>query len=79
MKNFLFLLCLFISFQTIADGGEEPIRAINLYEPNLNLQYIGIKDTIEINEKNKQRKFYVTSTIAILDIPNNKTNYILPY
>ena len=58
------------------DGKDDERTSIDCYEPNLNIQYIGIKDTIEYLDKNKTRQTIVISNIAIYDIANNKTNYV---
>ena len=51
---------------------------IESYEPNLNLKYIGIDDTLVLAEgKNKPVKNYpVTGNIAVYDIVTDKINYI---
>ncbi len=75
-KNLLIVFCL-VTINLLADGGDHPVRLeINCFEPNLNIQYVGVKDTIHYLDKKKTYNAFVTSNIAIYDVVNNKTNYL---
>lgn len=77
MKYFSLLVFSFIAMNVFADGGKNKKSfSIESYEPNLNLQFIGMSDTIHYIEKKKEETAYIVSNIAIYDIANNKTNYV---
>lgn len=77
MKYTTFLLFCLFTFKLFADGGDDPKRMnIDTYEPNLNLQFIGIKDTIHFTDKKKDQSAFVISNVAIYDITKNQTHFI---
>ena len=79
MKYFTIILFSLFTLNIFADGGSNYNHrsvSIDNFEPNLNLQFIGIKDTVHYLDKKKNLTAIVYSNIAVYDIANNKTNYI---
>lgn len=76
--RYILVFFLTLSFIPSIAGGDYPTRVyIDIYEPNLNIQYIGIEDTIRYaDEKNKIREVYATSNIAAYSISKDSVNYI---
>ena len=81
MKHILWISITFLSLVALADsGGEEYIKRryirINCFEPNLNLVYKGIDDTIIYNKGKKEIKKQEVTNVAIYNIQNKQTSYI---
>lgn len=75
MRFYIILLFSVLAFKSFAKDDDEKNIHIDCYEPNLNLQFFGIKDTIKYVDKKKDLTAYVVSNVAIYDITNNKINY----
>lgn len=81
MKKFTTILFVCLTALAFADGGDDNNRReyVNEYEVNLNLQYISIFDTVLYTynvEKEKTRKLYITSDIAVYNIAKDSISYI---
>ncbi len=75
--RYLKVIIVFLTFNSFANGGDDVIRiSFDCFEPNLNLQFFGINDTINYTDKKKDFTAFVISNIAVYDITNNKTNYV---
>ncbi|WP_156026942.1 hypothetical protein [Sporocytophaga myxococcoides] len=81
MKYSILMICLLAkTLFSIDSGGDDDYYSkldINTYETNLNLQYIGVEDTLKIIEnKNKVRKKEITRDVVVYDISKQQMNYI---
>jgi hypothetical protein len=77
MKYFTIILLYLLTLNLFASGGDDSKRVhIDNYEPNLNIQFVGIKDTIHYSDKKRDLTAFVVSNISIYDIANNKNNNV---
>lgn len=78
MRTIFLIAAVSICLSFYSDGGEpERSKIIDDYEPNLNLQYFGIRDTITFTDKkNKVKKIPVTSNAAIYSVKGDSIYYL---